>query len=556
MTPLSRRLGALAASSALAATLVTTVSAPAQAAGTDPRPVEIGADWLAGELTGGLLTGDFDAKLYGASIDAALSLKAAGGHTADVEAIGAAIATDVKQYVEYAYDYDSSFPADGIDEHFEGQAAGQTAKALVLGQALSTPTTTMDGIDLLARLEGFVATTSPIAGRLVGVSTKDGVDDPASEYTNVVGQALGTAALHAAGSAKTADVVAFLLQQQCSAGYFRVDFTYDKTASDQTCDGGDEFSSAPDPDATSQVIRLLAPQAAGSATIEAALADAEAWLTSRQRPDGSFTGGTGTEIPNANSTALAGLALAARGNLSAATKAAIWVRRHQVDEPAGCPNALSGETGAIAYDAAALAAGRASGIGSAAQQWRIAASQALPVLAYAPAATPALKLTGPSGYVKGGSTVSYTATGIVPGDKLCVVALGTTRTTSAGAAGTALVRLTMPSTTGKRTVTVRDRDGSSSSVVTSVLGKKTLTVEAPSSARRGTVVRVVVRGLAPAERVRVAFRGITVRRGYAGPSGTFVAEFKVGSTLGSGNVQAFGQFEDTRKGYDILRVVS
>ncbi len=555
MSPLLRRTGALVASSVLAVTGVTLIPAPAQAAGTDPRPLSIGADWLAGELVNGLLPGDFG-PLYGTSIDAALSLKLAGGHMADVDAVGAAIASQVKAYTEFAYDYDSDFPADGITEHYEGQSAGGTAKALVLGQALSTPTTTMDGIDLVARLKSFVATTAPIEGRLVGLSTKDGADDPASEYTNVVGQALGVAGLFAAGADEADPALTFLLKQQCAAGYFRLDFNFDKTAEDQTCDGANPQFSPADPDVTAQVVRLLQPQAAGNATVETALEKAEDWLIARQLPDGSFIGGTSTAVPNANSTGLIGGALGLRGETAAATKAAIWVRAHQADELTACANALSTETGAIAYNDQALATGRATGIGSGAQQWRIAAAQALPVLAYAPSGTPAIAIAGPTGFIKGGSTATYTVSGVVPGDKVCLNAVGSNRSLSAGAAGTVTTRVTFPAATAKRIVTVKDRGNNSASIQAVVLGARTFRVVASKAVVTiGRRVTVTVSGLAPAEPVIVNLRGVRKRAGVAGPNGVFTGTFIVTGAPGKASVTALGAFPAIRRGTTSIKLV-
>jgi hypothetical protein len=55
MSALFRRTGALVASIALAGTGIAVTSAPAHAAGADPRPVSVGADWLAGHLVNGVI---------------------------------------------------------------------------------------------------------------------------------------------------------------------------------------------------------------------------------------------------------------------------------------------------------------------------------------------------------------------------------------------------------------------------------------------------------------------------------------------------------------------
>ena len=55
MSPLLRRTGALLASVTLAGTGLALTSAPAQATDSDPRPVSVGADWLAGHLVDGVI---------------------------------------------------------------------------------------------------------------------------------------------------------------------------------------------------------------------------------------------------------------------------------------------------------------------------------------------------------------------------------------------------------------------------------------------------------------------------------------------------------------------
>lgn len=545
MRTTSRRLGALVAASALAVTGVSLVATPAQASAA-PRPVSIGADWLAGQLVDGLLPGDFGS-LYGPSIDAALSLKAAGGHDADVTAIGTAIGNHITDYTEYDYTFNG---------HFTGQAAGPTAKALVLAQNLPTPTTTLGGVDLLTRLEGFVSTTAPTTGRLIGVSQKDGVDDPADEYTNVVGQALGVRALHAAASDKTAAAVAFLVKQQCAAGFFRVDFNYDKTATDQTCDGGATGTSDPDTDATAAAVRALAELGDSTGDVGAALTKAETWLLANQNADGSFGGGTSTAAANTNSTATAGLALAALGDFQEATKAAAWVRARQADEVAACSNALSTETGAIAYNPAALTAGLTDGITAAkSQEWRIAASQALPVLAYVPDGEGPYGVNGPTGFVKAGTTASYKVIGAAPGEKVCVSAAGFSRRVVAGATGRFNVAVPLPAGTADRTLTATSASGPKATWKTRVLGTKTLKVAAPATAKKGKNVTVVVSGLASGEDVNVTFRGKTKRTGTANSKGVSTVVFNVGTTLGNGTVKAFGRYADIRKGFDIVKVV-
>lgn len=543
MSHLSRRLGALVAASALTLSGLTLLAGPAQAAAADPRPGTVGADWLAGQLTNGLMHnpnfGGFDD--YGLSIDAGLALDAVGGHGSDVQAISTAVAGAIGSYVtgEDFGDTGSSY-------------AGATAKAAVFARVAGDDPTAYGGLDLVTRLEARVAASAPITGRIEDLSSF-------GDYANTIGQAFAVNALDAASSTKAADALSFLLEQQCSAGYFRLYMTEDKTATDQTCEGGRASgASDPDPDATSTAIRMLLPQIDTSPAAARAVGKAEGWLLGHQHADGSFGGGTSTTGANANSTGLAGWALGALGDSDAAAAAAVWVRQHQADELASCPNALSSETGAIGYDATAVADGRTAGITDAtSDQWRRATSQALPALVYAPAGTQDLTLAGPTGYVRAGTTVTYHVHGAVPGDKVCITGVGAATPAAAGPDGAAAVAVALPAGTADRTAVVSGRQPGTASVVTKALGAKTLTVTpARFTKRRGTRLHVVVSGLAPGEQVRLRFRGVTVRSGYADPSGHFARYLRVGQKLGRARIVAWGEFPTIRHGRAVIRVVA
>lgn len=543
MSHLSRRLGALVAASALTVSGLTLLAEPAQAVTGDDRPKTVGADWLAGQLTNGLMHnpnfGGFDD--YGLSIDAGLALDAVGGHASDVQAISTALAGAIGSYVtgDDFGDTPSSY-------------AGATAKAAVFAAAAGDDPTAYGGLDLVTRLEDRVASAAPIAGRIEDLSTFG------TDYANVIGQAFAVNALDAASSTKAADALAYLLEQQCSAGYFRLYMTEDKSASDQTCEGGRASgASDPDPDVTSTAIRMLLPQIDTSPAAARAIGKAEAWLLGHQHADGSFGGGTSTTGDNANSTGLAAWSLGALGDTDAAEAAAVWVRQHQADELSSCSNALSGQTGAIGYDSAAVASGRTSGItDTTSDQWRRATAQGLPALAYAPAGAQDLSLTGPTGYTQAGTTATYHVRGAVPGDKVCITGVGTATPAAAGLGGEVAVPIMLPAGTANRTAVVSGREAGTASVVTKVLGAKTLKVTPGSyTKRRGTRLRVVVSGLAPGEQVRLRFRGVTVRSGTATTEGRFVRYIRVGHKLGKARIVAWGEFPVIRHGRAVIRVV-
>jgi len=532
-----RRVCALAAAATLSLGGVTLVASPARAASTDSRPVSIGAAWLASQLTDGLLPGDFG-PLYGPSIDAALSLQAVGQGAGSVAAIRAAVEGAVQK-----------------NDYITGEAFGDTgstyagavAKTLVLAEQTGGGQTSFGGVNLVTRLEAQVSSAAPDAGRVTDTSTF-------GDFANTLGQAFAARGLSAAASTKAGSAVSFLLLQQCSDGYFRQDFAA-PAAADQTCDAGIATGdSAPSIDATAIAAQQLQAISSPSPAVTDAISKATTWLLSHQRGDGSFAADAqlGT---NANSTGVAGAVLGNAGQTAAAARAATWVRAHQVDEAPGCVSALAGQTGAIGYDDAALADGRASGLGGG-QQWRIATAQALPSLASAPSAGSTLTLTGPGGFVKATSTATYRVTGAAPGTTPCVTGIGGSHRLTADANGAASVDLTLPAGTAVRTATVTAPGGASAAAATRVLGARTFKVRpARWTVHRGARLHVVVRGLVRGERVTLRLRGVTVKVGTANGRGRFVSDLRVGRRLGRAKIVARGQFPAIRHGVAVIHVV-
>jgi hypothetical protein len=344
-----RRAGAVVAAAGLATALIAT-SGVAQAA-----PAATGGHWLSGQLTDGLVHNDqYDFDDYGLSIDTAFALRAVGGHWAGVKAIRNAVKTDVGNYIGVC----------------GGKCPGETAKALVLAQSTGGNPRSFGGVDLVKRLNGLVTKSGRNKGRVANKS-------PFPDYASTISQILAVHALTTAKSGQAANTRRFLLKQQCNQGYFRLLFSA-KKAKNQSCRKKD----AADPDTTSYAVIQLWKTSKGHPKLRGSLKDAVAWLADQQRKNGSFIGGTSTATPNANSTGLAGWALGLTGHCSAAKAAASWVSGLQVGkQKAG--SALAGQRGAIAYDKAALRAGKKHGITTTTQdQWRRATAQAAPVLTF------------------------------------------------------------------------------------------------------------------------------------------------------------------------------
>ncbi|MEX0426554.1 prenyltransferase/squalene oxidase repeat-containing protein [Nocardioides sp. DS6] len=314
------------------------------------------ATWLAGQLDGGVAHNrQYKFDDYSLSADIAFGLHTVSGHDEDVRAVAKAVAANLKAYVAPGYGTLTS--------------AGSAAKALVLGQDADADT---DG--LVATLERTVTTSGPSKGRIA--DQLDPKDKKATDYANVIGQSYAVQALAAAGSSDADEATDFLLEQQCSAGWFRVTFTADPKAADQTCDG--DPKATPDPDATAFAVLALASLEDADDDVTAARDKAVAWLEKQQAANGSFSSAQ-PKVANANTTGMAGWALGTVGETEAAGKAATWVAQHQL----GCDAGKA--AGAIAYDDSSLAQTRAKGITVKTEgQIRLATAQALPVLRWLP----------------------------------------------------------------------------------------------------------------------------------------------------------------------------
>lgn len=311
--------------------------------------------WLSKQLTDSVVYNEqFEFDDLGLSLDVALALRSMERKPATVSAIRDAVVAEAPSYI-------------GADPE---QYAGATAKLLTVVAETGGDATDAGGIDLVARLEGLTAESGRIADQ-----------SEFGDFANAIGQAFAVRGLSAVNSSEAWPAAEYLLSQQCEAGYFRLTLGA-VDAEDPTCDAGDPAtSSAPDTDATAFAVQALLTVKGHANEVDAALAAAATWLENTQKGNGSFGGGATTEPPNANSTGLAGAALAELGQCRKARLAARYTKKLQVR--GNDDTRLRREVGAIAYDRAAFERGEEEGITVETQdQWRRAGAQAAPVLTF------------------------------------------------------------------------------------------------------------------------------------------------------------------------------
>ena len=347
---------------ATGAVIATTLTAPSGAAPAQAAPDDRGAAWLERQLTDGLVYNEqYDFNDYGLTADFGIGLDAIGGHRGTVSDIADALADNVNSWTT------------GVDFGTNDIYAGSVAKAVVLAQSAERDPRSFGGVNLVHRLAARVSDTAPYAGRIE--------DRGADDYANAIGQAFAAVGLADAGSPKAAPVLKFLLKQQCSDGFFRLNFAK-KSKQRQGCDAGSATLSAPDTDVTALAVVVLDALPKQTRRVRAAVDNGTDWLVGSQKKNGSFGGGPSTEASNTNSTGLAAWALGDAGACRAAVKAAQWVRDLQVSgDVSGTP--LAGEKGAIAYDRATMGTAQTDGITvETRDQWRRAGAQAAPGLAF------------------------------------------------------------------------------------------------------------------------------------------------------------------------------
>ena len=89
-----------------------------------------------------------------------------------------------------------------------------TAKAAVLALSQDKDPHAFGGVDLVEQLEGRVAASAPITGRIE--DAYDPTDEFGGDFANVIGQAYAAQALSLVGSAKATSATAFLLRSSAT----------------------------------------------------------------------------------------------------------------------------------------------------------------------------------------------------------------------------------------------------------------------------------------------------------------------------------------------------
>ncbi len=408
---------------------------------TDSTPSTIAAEWLAGELTNGLIVAN-QGPDFGLTIDTGMALSTVSGQGATVTAINNALEPRIADYI-----------GDGTKESY----VGATAKAAAFARIAKKNPTSYGGRNLITEVEARTAdalkdgVANPLAGR---VSDKSEFGD----YANVIGQAYAVRALSLSKSAEAGTARDFLLKQQCASGYFRLNFDKEATPS-QSCAEGVAGSEA-DPDATSLAVINLIESGDRSQAVKDALAKAGTWLAARQRNSGAIRGGTGTAQINTNSTAVAGFAMGLLKNRDAALKAALWVRKNQPVDKYKCRTALTKDTGAVAYRKEKVTAAKTSGIpADARDEWRRATAQAILGLQFAPASKDKLRIVSVRREARAGDRVQFRVYGLAPSESACMQVKGDFRRVKGKKSGAKIVRkLQLPAGNQRRVGLVKTSD--------------------------------------------------------------------------------------------------
>lgn len=437
--------GVLAAPPASADPTPALRSAKAATPGTDSTPSTIAAEWIAGELTNGLLVGKFGAD-FGLTIDTGMALSTVASQGATVTSINTAIEPRIAEYI-----------GDGTKESY----AGPIAKAAAFARTAKKNPTSYGGVNLIARLEERTANVpaDPVAEPQAAAFAGRIFDKSESgNFANVVGQSYAVRALSLANSTEAGAARDFLLKQQCTSGYFRLNFDKANVPS-QSCTEGVAGSEA-DPDATALAVINLVESGDNTPAVQAALAKAGGWLAARQRGSGAIrSAGEGASI-NTNTTAVGGYAMGLLKNRDAALKAALWVRKNQPVDKYKCRTALTKDTGAVAYRKDRATDAKTTGIpADARDEWRRATSQAILGLQFAPASQDRLQIVSVRREARAGQSVQFRVFGLAPSESACLQVKGDFVRVKGKKSGDKIVRkLQLPTGNQRRVALVKTSD--------------------------------------------------------------------------------------------------
>lgn len=280
------------------------VAGPAMAIAAAPAPDQAAAGWLARQMTD---RSHFVTVFQGTSFpNQGLTVDAIFAFAATATASDyAARATTWLQRPSVL----SGYIGDGKTSSF----AGATAKVALAAEVSGQNPASFGKVNLLARL-----------AKLLTKSGRYSDQSSFGDFSNAFSQSLAIIALSRHGKAP-GSAVRFLVRSECRDGGFPLDFAQ------KTC--------VSDPDSTAMDVQALL--AAGRPI---AAARGLHWLARAQRPGGGFAS-SASVAPNANSTGLAGEALAAGRWVHRAALAKKFLLGLQV----GC-SAKPSHRGAIAFD--------------------------------------------------------------------------------------------------------------------------------------------------------------------------------------------------------------
>jgi hypothetical protein len=539
-------LSALALTLSGAGLVATTTAAHA-----DPIPAPIGADmapsldagnYLAAQPVNGIIKTYYDFPVgppfesyddYGLTIDAAWALDAVGGHFLIRQQMTTALEANIANYA------------------FSGGTKSKIA-AYLLSQGIDNGATE----DLVADVEdNHLGDAAPIVGRLIDADDPGTVYD--DDFNSPLTQAFAVSALNNGGSDQAKAVLDFLLDQQCTEGFFRSSFSA-KADLDQTCDG--EAAPTASVDTTATVLLMLQDQKS-KPKVKAAISQAMAWLGSTQDTDGSWGG-------NANATGLAGWALGLAdpgfytSARSSAVRAAYWLRTHQLANAGDCHPFAAADDGAVVLDDLGYTNAQSGALDELDTSVAVrATTQAAPALMFAPGQGAAqgvrsgeTTLTGPEGFVPAGSTQQVSLAG-APGNTVCVMPEWTTSTTGVvlDADGRATVPVATRPVTGSTNVATTDAGDENDLVTIDYLAKTVIDVKAKSAVKQGAQLVVSLTGLAAGEKVTVTFGGKTAKA-TAKANGKVKVKL-IAARLGKQKVKVVGEFAN-RKGKATVTVTA